>query len=138
MTSPVCIDRRGVLLSSHHLSGRLRPGTSNAALLRAMAGPDGLVADKENQPQLDKSKPLVGSVQQFISNKGAMRNQPLEVKGKIPAQDCQKIAILDTITLNVDRHGGNLMINDESGTPNLVPIDHGLTFPPAEARKELP
>ncbi len=108
------------------------------ALLRAMAGPDGLVADKENQPQLDKSKPLVGSVQQFISNKGAMRNQPLEVKGKIPAQDCQKIAILDTITLNMDRHGGNLMINDESGTPNLVPIDHGLTFPPAEARKELP
>ena len=102
---------------------------TNIISLDASRLPEGTVSDP--------SKPVEGSVQQFVASKGEMRDQPLDQKAKIPAKDCQKIAILDTITLNMDRHGGNLMIDDSSGTPSLVPIDHGLTFPPAEARDQL-
>ena len=42
-------------------------------------------------------------------------------------QNVHRIGILDLRILNLDRHGGNMLI-DESHT--LIPIDHGLSLPP--------
>jgi hypothetical protein len=42
--------------------------------------------------------------------------------------------ILDMMSLNMDRHGDNVMMQTpQGGPPDLVPIDHGLTFPPPSA-----
>ena len=73
----------------------------------------------------------VGSVQQFASSGGELREQPREEIEKVSPESCQKMALLDMLTLNLDRHGGNLMVKPDQGHgPELVPIDHGQAFPP--------
>ena len=102
-----------------------------------MAGPDGRWPTRRTSLSWTRASRWSGR----CSNSSAIKARSATSRWRSRARfrrRTAKIAILDTITLNMDRHGGNLMINDESGTPNLVPIDHGLTFPPAEARKELP
>ena len=46
---------------------------------------------------------------------------------EIPAFEWQKMALLDWIIGNTDRHVGNFVVED--GTNKLWAIDHGLTFP---------
>jgi hypothetical protein len=43
-----------------------------------------------------------------------------------PKSEVERIAILDLRTLNMDRNTGNILVQR---TKQLVPIDHGLTFP---------
>jgi hypothetical protein len=82
--------------------------------------------------QVEQTDPLVGSLQQFASADGDLRDQPLADRNKVPPAQCQKMAVLDLLTLNLDRHAGNMMVKyDKTGTPVLTPIDHGLTFPEA-------
>lgn len=48
-----------------------------------------------------------------------------------PLDNFQRIGILDTLFLNQDRNGGNLLATQTGSIPHLIPIDHDLTFPPA-------
>jgi hypothetical protein len=91
--------------------------------------PEGSLTDAVEQQQQDG--PLVGSLQQVASGaKTEMRDQPPSMKHAVPDKRCQELAILDTVTLAVDRHGGNLLMTGDDQNADLVPIDHGLTFSP--------
>jgi Phosphatidylinositol 3- and 4-kinase len=89
----------------------------------------------DNLEQVDPTQPILGSLQQFAKTDGEMRSNDMAKKNQVAPEDCQKIAILDTITGNMDRHDGNLMMQGDP--PKLVPIDHGLTFPPQGAVDEM-
>lgn len=43
-------------------------------------------------------------------------------------KDVAKIAFMDFLTGNLDRHGSNLMWGYKDGVPNLLSIDHGRSF----------
>jgi hypothetical protein len=91
--------------------------------------PEGSLTDAVKQQQKDER--LVGSLQQVaIGAKDEMRDKPPSMKYAVPAKRCQELAILDTVTLAVDRHGGNLLMTGDDQNADLVPIDHGLTFSP--------
>lgn len=99
-------------------------------------GADKLPANALQGKQLPVQNPgkIRGSLQSFARTDGELRQQPGGLIDKVSPEACQTIAILDTITLNLDRHAGNLLITGgTTNDPGLVPIDHGLTFPPAAA-----
>lgn len=78
----------------------------------------------------DDGQPRIGSLQAFAPSDGALGAAPPETLRQIPPKQCQKVAIQDIMSLNFDRHGGNLLLNTpQGGTPELVPIDHGGTLP---------
>jgi hypothetical protein len=77
----------------------------------------------------DGSGPLVGSLQQFSRTEGELReNGPMRARA-VPPERCQELAILDIVTLHVDRHGGNFLLTGDEAKADLVPIDNGLSFP---------
>lgn len=80
---------------------------------------------------LPKTPTQVGSLQQFSASQGELRSHLLGAQQTVTAQSCQNIAILDTVMLNLDRHDGNLLL-DQAGT-GVIPIDHGLSFPDSTA-----
>jgi hypothetical protein len=83
----------------------------------------GSVVDK------DGTGPLTGSLQQFSRTDGEMReNSPAKARA-VPAERCQELAILDIVTLHVDRHSGNFLITGDDNEADLIPIDNGLSFP---------
>jgi hypothetical protein len=45
------------------------------------------------------------------------------------AEEVQKIGVLDIRLLNLDRHLSNLLVVDTETSRQLVPIDHGFSFP---------
>lgn len=78
----------------------------------------------------DDGQPRIGSLQAFAPSGGALGVAAPEILRKIPPKECQKVAIQDIMSLNFDRHSGNLLLNTPpGGTPELVPIDHGGTLP---------
>lgn len=79
----------------------------------------------------DLSQPtLVGSAQMNAGVSMDMKKMPPDLFKKIRAAEVQKIAILDIMSLNMDRHSGNLMVDDsDPNNPKLVPIDHGGSMP---------
>jgi len=90
--------------------------------------PEGNLGRKVAPPTDGK---YVGSAQTFAETGGELREQPRAAVEQASPESCQKMTILDMLTLNCDRHGGNLLVKDNpNGTPDLVPIDHGQTFPP--------
>ncbi len=68
---------------------------------------------------------LTCSVQEARPVKGDLRGASDIALGRLPADQVQGIAIYDTLTLNTDRHAGNLMVGTDG---SLVPIDHGESF----------
>jgi hypothetical protein len=75
--------------------------------------------------------PKTGSLQQFVVHEcgswdlGASQYEP---------RDVHRIGVLDLRLFNVDRHGGNILVQRKStsggrSTYRLVPIDHGFTLP---------
>ena len=64
-----------------------------------------------------------GSVQRYITGMGSSEDFGAS---KFDLMNVQRIAIFDLLTLNLDRHGGNMLV-DEYGT--LIPIDHGYSLP---------
>jgi Phosphatidylinositol 3- and 4-kinase len=66
------------------------------------------------------------SVQEAKSVQGDVTSLTRQQKAQIPPEQCAGIAFLDLMTLNTDRHVGNLLVDHSGG---LVPIDHGVTFP---------
>jgi hypothetical protein len=94
---------------------------------------DRLALDRDRQDVLPPGNgPLVGSAQQFAATGGELRDQGPLAAAKVSATTCQSLAILDIISLNCDRHGGNFLVRENGNETELVPIDHGLTFPGPE------
>ena len=53
---------------------------------------------------------------------------------QIPAAEIEKVAILDFVTLQMDRQGPNLLVSkDANGNPTLTPIDAGNALPSRNA-----
>ena len=79
----------------------------------------------------------VGSLQQFERTDGAVTELPGGL-GQVAPEECQKLAILDILTLNYDRNDGNVLARrgGPNGSPQLVPIDHGGTFPSAKKLRQ--
>ena len=102
------------------------PETHVVSLERGTFPPGSL----DNTDFAEGNGPVHGSLQSFAPTEGELRDQSSSVLGKIGPESCQTIAVLDTISLNLDRHSGNLMVNGGgTDTPEVVPIDHGLSFP---------
>jgi Phosphatidylinositol 3- and 4-kinase len=117
---------------------------SNAKMFGAQTGidlgvPETSVAAITQQaiPNGDASKPpLVGSVQQHAGAATQIKNLPRDTFKNIKASEVRKIALMDIMSLSVDRHGGNIMVDtNDPNDPKLIPIDHGASLP---SRKDFP
>lgn len=64
-----------------------------------------------------------GSYQEFIKSEGRSDDYPPRT---YDPKCVRRIALLDLVILNCDRHSGNMLVVDKKG---LIPIDHGLCFP---------
>ena len=74
--------------------------------------------------------PLIGSVQQHAGASTMIKDLPKDMLAKVKREDIHKIALLDIMSLTMDRHHGNIMVNtDDPDNPGLVPIDHGGSLP---------
>jgi hypothetical protein len=87
---------------------------------------------KIDQKALGKER--LGSLQQLSPAKhGEVRDFVAKDPGaaaRVPAAAVQAQSVLDSVMLNTDRHGGNLMVDEgPDGNPVLVPIDNGLAVP---------
>ena len=104
------------------------PETSVVAVPRYALRGGGSLEEGQNASGDDD---VIGSAQ---NNAGTGR-QIADLKSgelaKIKTSDVQKMAILDIMQLNGDRHGGNIMVkvDPKTGDPTLVPIDHGGSLP---------
>lgn len=49
----------------------------------------------------------------------------MSIRGKINRQDIHKIAVMDFLSNNLDRHGGNIMFADDG---RLLAVDHSRSF----------
>jgi hypothetical protein len=82
----------------------------------------------------DPEKPeTVGSMQHFTKVGGELADELKrypDLAKRIPKEECQKMAVLDLVSLNTDRHSGNFLVaGADTASPSLVPIDHGLVLP---------
>eukprot|EP01062_Namystynia_karyoxenos_P012244 TRINITY_DN1439_c0_g2_i2.p1 TRINITY_DN1439_c0_g2~~TRINITY_DN1439_c0_g2_i2.p1 ORF type:complete len:615 (+),score=169.54 TRINITY_DN1439_c0_g2_i2:434-2278(+) len=70
---------------------------------------------------------VLGSLQRFVTASGEAWDY---LPGQYPAVAVHRIALLDLVLLNCDRHGGNMLVRLRDGTvTGLVPIDHGFLLP---------
>jgi len=67
-----------------------------------------------------------GSLQKFVEGAEEASDYGAKV---FPDDQVRKIALLDIRILNCDRNEGNILVRKEKGMLNLIPIDHGLSFP---------
>lgn len=89
-----------------------------------------LFEEKEGfRTQWRRSKSKRGSLQQFVQHRCTLSEISYEERRKIPAQEVQRIGILDVCLLNTDRHSMNLLVRGENEGMELIPIDHGLCLP---------
>jgi arsenate reductase-like glutaredoxin family protein len=77
-------------------------------------------------PQGHQQGPITCSVQEAKKADTDIGKAKGDRRDAIPPSQCASIAFMDLISLNVDRHRENLLI-DRDG--KLVPIDHGGSFP---------
>ena len=64
-------------------------------------------------------------MQEGRPNKGSLKKLKSLKSLKIEPDEVAGLAIFDTITLNTDRHAGNILIGQKG---ELIPIDHGCSF----------
>jgi hypothetical protein len=100
----------------------------------------GKLPDPDNLEPDKVPKERVGSMQHFNKSgkpfNGLVGSDPAILK-KIPKEEVQKAALMDLVTLNMDRHDGNFLVDqtpdaDGKAQAKLIPIDHGLTLPSRE------
>ena len=76
-------------------------------------------------------RPLVEFHPQFLQDRKKaydMKDNP--ILDQVPLQEFQKVALLDLLLYNEDRHPGNILISkDLDGNPHLVPIDMDMILP---------
>jgi len=65
-----------------------------------------------------------GSLQAFRRSQGESWDF---LPAKFNKECVRRVALLDLVILNCDRHGGNMLVSEEGD--GLIPIDHGLCFP---------
>jgi hypothetical protein len=79
----------------------------------------------------------VGAIQNFVQAEGHLGDKldkDPQFLAKIPAEDIEKVALLDFATLQMDRQASNLLVKrDENGDPRLTPIDAGNALPSRKA-----
>jgi len=75
-------------------------------------------------PTMFDAQPKEGSLMRFVNNRGGAEDfgPSCFSEGNV-----HNLALFDLRTLNLDRHGGNILV--DSATGDLVPIDHGCAFP---------
>ena len=75
--------------------------------------------------------PLLGSAQMNAgSNVAELRETDPAVLARVPKEDVHKLALMDIMSLSMDRHGGNVMVDtSDPNTPRMIPIDHGASLP---------
>ena len=91
----------------------------------------GVLPTMEATMQL-KGTPQAGMIQRFLEHRETADEDAFGRRtiNQLATREVHKIGILDVRTLNCDRHGGNLLLDFESGgSPKLVPIDHELCLP---------
>ena len=71
-------------------------------------------------------KPVTCSIQEVRTHNGDMRAQSRTDRAAFNSEECAALAVLDLVTLNTDRHVGNLLAGTDG---SLVPIDHGACMP---------
>jgi len=74
-------------------------------------------------------KPIVktGSLQEFVDNDGPVGDIGPQV---FPVDEVHRVALLDLIFHNTDRHEGNILYRKSPlGHMELIPIDHGFSLP---------
>lgn len=118
--------------------------SANAKLFAAQTGIDlgvpetnvvaiGRYAIGGSDPAANPLEPVIGSAQGNAGAKHQINDMPGSVVDKIKPRDVQKLAMLDVMQLNCDRHSGNIMVKfDANGDPVPVPIDHGGSMPKRE------
>jgi hypothetical protein len=123
--------------------------SANAKLFAAQTGIDlgvpetnvvaiGRYAIGGSDPAADPLEPVVGSAQGNAGARHQINDLPGSVVSKIKPRDVQKLAMLDVMQLNCDRHSGNIMVKfDANGDPVPVPIDHGGSLPKREDFAEV-
>src|SRR5262249_37360981 len=71
----------------------------------------------------------LGALINFVPNDGDLgTNQDYQID-EIDRDDAHKIAVLDFLTLNLDRNIGNALTRRENGRVRLIPIDAGISVP---------
>lgn len=65
------------------------------------------------------------SVQEARPNQGALNSLSAFKQLELDAEQVGAMAIFDTMTLNTDRHVGNVLVDEQK---NLIPIDHGYSL----------
>jgi hypothetical protein len=64
------------------------------------------------------------------ARKAAYKIENNPMLDKVPLAEFQKIALLDTLLINQDRHPGNILIKDgKDGIPHMIPIDMDMILP---------
>lgn len=94
---------------------QLRAGVPPTLLVQVLRG-GGLGGRRQQQ---------TGSIQQFVESEGSSEDWGASHYG---TTNVQRIAVFDLLTLNLDRHGGNMLVSKLDGR-TLVPIDHGYALP---------
>jgi hypothetical protein len=80
---------------------------------------------EQSRSKLLKTK--IGSLQQYVDHDCASWDLGPSL---FPVTEVHKIGILDVRMLNLDRHGGNILVKHVQGQGfKLVPIDHGYCLP---------
>lgn len=102
---------------------------------------------KANSPSLSTQRngnnpERVGAIQNFVPSDKTMThkldsNKPGYDKtfiNQIPPEEIEKVALLDFVTLQMDRQASNLLVQpDSNGAPRLTPIDAGNAMPSRKA-----
>ncbi len=91
-------------------------GMPETHVVKLPPGLMGRQGDDQLTCSVQEARPSIGSVKDATSRQLAQVN-PEQVAG---------LAVFDMLSLNVDRHGGNLLLAEDGRS--LIPIDHGESF----------
>lgn len=89
----------------------------------------------------DQSAPRTfGAVQLLADNKGpiatSLKADAAKLRDSVSHKNISDIAVFDLMFLNLDRHGKNLLVQEQpDGSNKLVPIDHGIGLPDADGQR---
>lgn len=70
------------------------------------------------------------SIQEWGPGLTKLKELPGPVRNQVQPAQVAALAVFDLMTLNTDRHGGNIMCDAQG---RMLPIDHGCSFPQGDA-----
>lgn len=74
---------------------------------------------------LPNGPPITASIQEFGAGTSQLKGLTDQQKAAIPLAQVAALAVYDLMTVNTDRHSGNIMCDAQG---NMLPIDHGCSF----------